>query len=235
MNPFLRAIIMHSFAGIILVGFNKICPMKLFYLLVTVILILFCNSLLAQNKNLDKERENLFRFGVKAGVNINKISGRSYKDGFKYNFQAGGFLQFNFSDVLGIQPEINFVQSQSSFTDDAGSVYDDVFRDGGQKKATLNYLEVPLLLNVNVGPSKKIKLQIGPAYGGLLKQTVDSLQNNGNIYKAAEWSAIGGLWIQVPFVNFGARYKLGLTNINAIDDRQSWKNQALQIFVGVTF
>jgi hypothetical protein len=39
----------------------------------------------------------------------------------------------------------------------------------------------------------------------------------------------------LPLINLGARYKWGLTDINAIDDRQSWKNQAIQIFVGVTF
>lgn len=209
--------------------------MKTVYIFTTAMFMLMCANVVAQNKDLDKERENFFRFGVKGGVNINKISGKSYTDGFNYNFQAGGFLQFNFSGVLGLQPEVNFVQSQSTFSDDATSIYDDVFRDGGQKKATLNYLEVPVLLNVNIGPSKKVKLQVGPAYGGLLKQTVDSLQNGGNIYKKAEWSAIGGLWIQVPFVHFGARYKMGLTDINAIDDRQSWKNQAIQVFVGVTF
>ncbi len=209
--------------------------MKIFFLFATIMCTLICASVFAQNEDLDKERENFFRFGVKAGVNINKISGKSYTEGFHYNFQAGGFVQFNFSDVLGIQPEVNFVQSKSTFSDDATSIYDDVFLDGGQKKAALNYLEVPVLLNINIGPSKKVKLQFGPAYGGLLKQTVDSLQNSGDIYKKAEWSAIGGLWIQVPFVNFGARYKMGLTDINAIDHRQSWKNQALQVFVGVTF
>ena len=197
---------------------------------------LFINSvLLAQKKNLDMDQERFFRFGAKAGVNVNKISGKSYKEGYNYNFQAGGFLQFNFSNRLGIQPEVNFVQSQSDFSDDPTEIYDDIFRDGSQKKAKLNYLEVPLLLNVNLGPSKRVKLQLGPAYGGLLKQTVDSLQANGNIYKNGEWSAIGGLWLQIPFVNLGARYKLGLTDINAIDDRQTWKNQAIQFFIGVTF
>jgi hypothetical protein len=183
----------------------------------------------------DADKENFFRFGAKAGVNINKVQGKSYKEGFNYNFQAGGFLQFNFSKRFGIQPEVNFVQTTSEFTDDANTIYDDLFRDGSQKKAKLNYLEVPVLLNINVGMSKRVKLQIGPSYGGLLKQTVDSLKANGNIYKNSEWSAIGGLWIQLPFVNIGARYKLGLTNINAIDDRQTWKNQAIQVFAGITF
>ena len=203
--------------------------------LLVVLLLIVSTSSFAQRNKVDGEHENFFRFGAKGGVNINKITGQSYKDGFNFNFQAGAFLQFNFSNRFGLQPEVNFVQTSSEFSNDASDIYDDIFRDGSQKKAKLNYLEVPLLLNINVGSSKRVKLQIGPAYGGLLKQTVDSLKTNGNIYKNGEWAAIGGLWIQIPFVNFGARYKLGLTDLNAIDNRQSWKSQSIQIFVGVTF
>ena len=203
-------------------------------LLVAILLILSTTSFAQRNK-VNGEHENFFRFGAKGGVNVNKITGQSYKDGFNFNFQAGAFLQFNFSNRFGLQPEVNFVQTSSEFSNDPSDIYDDIFRDGSQKKAKLNYLEVPLLLNINVGASKRVKVQIGPAYGGLLKQTVDSLKTNGNIYKNGEWAAIGGLWIQIPFVNFGARYKLGLTDINAIDNRQSWKSQSIQVFVGITF
>ncbi len=189
----------------------------------------------AQRNKTGGEHENLFRFGAKGGVNINKISGSSYKEGFNFNFQAGAFIQINFSNRFGIQPEVNFVQSSSEFSNDPNDIYDDIFRDGSQKKSKLNYLEVPVLLNINVGSSKRVKLQIGPAYGGLVKQTIDSLKNNGNLYKNGEWAAIGGIWIQLPFVNMGARYKIGLTDLNAIDNRQSWKSQAIQVFVGVTF
>jgi len=191
-------------------------------------------GVVAQRNNFKEGRESLINFGVKGGVNANKISGQSYKNGFNYNFQAGVFVQINFSKKIGLQPEVNFVQTSSSFSEDASDVYDDLFRDGSQKKAKLNYLEVPLLVNINIGPTKKVKLQFGPAYGGLLKQTIDSLKTNANLYKTSDWSAIGGFWIQLPVVNFGARYKLGLSDINAIDDRQTWKNQSLQVFVGVT-
>ena len=199
------------------------------------ILILSSISLFAQRNPNDMDRENFFRFGAKVGVNANKVSGKSYKEGFNYNFQAGGFLQFNITKRLGIQPEVNFVQTQSEFTDDPTDIYDDIFRDGSQKKAKMNYLEVPVFLNVNIGGSKRVKLQVGPAFNGLLKETVDSLQTGGNLYKKAEWSAIGGLWLQLPLVNLGARYKIGLTNVNDIDNQQKWRNQAIQVFAGVTF
>lgn len=203
-------------------------------LLLTALLLVSITSFAQRNKG-DWDRENFFRMGAKGGVNINKISGQSYKQGFNFNFQAGIFLQFNFSDRFGLQPEVNFVQTSSSFSNDANDIYYDLFLDGSQKKSKLNYLEVPVLLNMNVGQSKRVKLQLGPAYGGLLKQTVDSLKTNGSLYKNGEWAAIGGVFIQLPFVNIGARYKMGLTNLNDVDNRQSWKSQSIQVFVGVTF
>jgi hypothetical protein len=189
----------------------------------------------AQKKSLDMDHENFFRFGAKGGLNVNKLSGQSFKKGFRYNFQLGGFLQFNFSDRFGIQPEVSFVQGSSEFSDDANNIYDDLLGGGSQHKSKLNYLEIPVLLNVNIGTSKRVKLQVGPSYGGLLKQSVDSLATNGNLYKKTEWSVMGGLWLQLPLINLGARYKQGLTNINAIDNRESWKNQSVQIFIGLTF
>lgn len=204
--------------------------------ILSVALLMIAVPLCAQQKKFQQtDSERFFRFGAKAGVNINKITGQSYKSGFSYNYQLGGFLQFNFSNRFGIQPEVSFVQSSSEFTNDATDIYDDLFRGGGQKNAKLNYLEIPLLLNINVGESKHVKLQIGPAYGARLSETVDSLRNGGNIYKSSDWSAIGGLWIQLPLVHIGGRYKYGLTNINGIDDRQTWKAQAIQIFAGITF
>jgi hypothetical protein len=79
-------------------------------------------------------------------------------------------------------------------------------------------------------------VQIGPSFGALLSQKIDQLNNNNaNLYKNNEISGIAGLWIQLPVVNIGARYKIGFTDINAIDNKQTWKNQAIQIFAGVTF
>lgn len=195
-----------------------------------------CITGFAQKKswNPDKEHENFFRIGAKSGVNLNKLQGQSYKKGFRYNFQAGAFAQINFSERFGIQPEVNFVQASSEFTGTSTTVSDDLFAGGDQHKAKLNYLEVPVLLNINIGPSKRVKLQVGPAYGFLLKQKVDSLKSNISLYKNGEWSAVSGLWIQLPVINLGARYKYGLSNVNAIDKKESWKNQAIQVFIGFT-
>jgi hypothetical protein len=206
--------------------------MKKYFL--AVLMFVSLNAFSQKKFDPNSDHENFFRIGAKAGVNINKITGESYKSGFNYNYLLGGFMQFNFSKTFGFQPEINFVQSSSQFSDDASDVYNDIFREGSQRKAKLNYLKVPLLLNINVGPSKRVKLQVGPQVGGLLNQTIDSLKTNHNIFKKGDWSAVGGLWIQLPFVNIGGRYEIGLTNLNDIDNKEKWKSQAFTIFAGFT-
>lgn len=196
--------------------------------------LLFSHFAFSQS-HIDDEHENFFRIGAKAGVNINKITGQSYKSGFNYDYLLGAFMQFNFCKTFGLQPEINFSQSSPKFTNDATDIYDDLFTGGSQKNAKLDYIKVPLLLNINIGPSKRVKLQLGPQIGGLLSQKIDSLKNSGDVFKKSDWSAVGGLWIQIPFINLGARYELGLSNINAIDSRENWKSQSFTIFAGITF
>ena len=143
-------------------------------------------------------------------------------------------MQFNFSRTLGFQPEINFVQSSSEFSNSASNVYDDLLKSGDQRKARLDYVKIPLLLNVNVGQSNRVKLQLGPQFGSLLNQHVDNLDTDRNIFKKSDFSAVGGLWIQLPLVNLGGRYEIGLNNINDIDNSEKWRNQAFTIFVGIT-
>lgn len=204
--------------------------------LLLLFLILISLQVFSQRKfDPNSDHENFFRIGAKAGVNINKINGQSYNSGFNYNYLLGGFMQFNFSKRFGIQPEINFVQSTAEFSNDGSTVYDDLFGDGSQKKAKLDYLKVPLLLNINVGPSKRVKLQLGPQVGGLIKQSIDSLKEKRDIFKKGDWSAVGGLWIQLPLINIGARYELGLTNLNDIDNNEKWRSQSFTIFAGFTF
>ena len=197
-------------------------------------LVLFSSHFLFAQDFKELDHERFFRIGAKGGVNINKISGQSYKSGFNYNYLIGGFMQFNFGR-FGLQPEVNMVQSSSEFSKDANNVYNDLFAGGSQKKARLNYIKIPVLLNINVGASKHVKLQLGPQFGGVIKQQVDSLKANNNLFKTSDLSMLGGLWFQLPFINLGARYELGLSNVNDIDNKEKWKSQAYTIFIGFTF
>ncbi len=182
-----------------------------------------------------QDKENLLRFGFKGGLNLNKIEGKSFKDEFSYNYQVGGFMQINFSKRFGIQPEVNVAQATAEQSDDITIIYDDLFLGGNQAKAKLNYLKVASLLNYNVGPSKRVKLQLGPQWSILLNEDVDNMQTAQDVFKKGEFSLLGGLMLQLPLVHIGGRFEQGMTNINDIDNQDKWKRQSWQLFVGFTF
>jgi hypothetical protein len=186
-----------------------------------------------QDRHREYDSENFFRFGAKAGVNLNKIPDVAFKDGFTYNYVLGGFLQFNFSDRFGFQPEVNFAQGTEKQTDDITDVWDDMFRSGKQKNQKLNIIKVPLLVNMNLGMSKHVKLQLGPQFSTVLRQTPDSTGEIRLPRKKGEIGLLGGVWIQIPVVNFGVRYEHGLTNANALDGKK-WKNRGFNVFFGFT-
>jgi hypothetical protein len=172
--------------------------------------------------------------GFKGGLNLNKIEGKSFKDEFNYNYALGGFVQINITRKLGLQPEINFVQTTAEQTNDITVVYDDLFFGGNQKKAKLDYLKFAGLLNIDIGPSQRVKLQLGPQWGMLLNETADSLNSSQDVFKKGEFSALGGIMLQLPLFHIGTRYEIGLTDVNGTDNHDKWRSQAWQFFVGIT-
>jgi len=203
-------------------------------LLLPFLLFILCINAYSQKKKDPSEKESLFRFGFKGGVNLNKIEGQSFKDEFNYNYSLGGFIQVNITRKLGLQPEINFVQTTAETSEDITDIYDDLFVGGSQKKAKLDYLKFAGLLNIDIGPSQRVKLQLGPQWGMLLNEAVDSLKSPQDVFKKSEFSVLGGIMLQLPLIHIGTRYEIGLTDINGIDNQDKWRSQAWQFFVGIT-
>ena len=203
-------------------------------LILPLLLSALCLNTYSQKKKDPSEKESLFRWGFKGGLNLNKIEGESFKNEFNYNYFLGGFMQINFTRKFGIQPELNFVQSSAEQSDDITVIYDDLFLGGNQKKAKLDYLKLAGLLNIDLGPSQRVKLQFGPQWGMLLNEAVDSLKSSQDVFKKSEFSVLGGIMLQLPLIHIGTRYEIGLTDINGIDNQDQWKSQAWQFFVGIT-
>ena len=207
------------------------------FLLAAVLPLLISISSFGQrNKVDDLDTENFLRFGGKLGFNVNKTPGQPFKNSFHYNYQLGAFAQINFSRRFGLQPEVNFVQATAEKGTEIPTIFNDAFRDGTQIRRPFNYLEIPVLVNMNVGQSRHVKLQFGPAYNILLNKNAENTKNNTvtNLYKNGELSAIGGVWIQLPFINVGARYKMGLSKVTAADNSSKWNNKAFEFAVGFT-
>ena len=203
-------------------------------LILPLLLSVLCLNAYSQKKKDPSEKESLFRWGFKGGLNLNKIKSESFKDELNYNYFLGGFMQINITRKFGIQPELNFVQSSAEQSDDITVIYDDLFLGGNQKKAKLDYLKLAGLLNIDLGPSQRVKLQLGPQWGMLLNEAVDSLKSPQDVFKKGEFSVLGGIMLQLPLIHIGTRYEIGLTDINGIDNQDQWKSQAWQFFVGIT-
>ena len=174
-----------------------------------------------------------FRIGAKAGANIVKVDGVSFKDQFRYGYHIGGFAEIMLTPdkKLSLQPEVLFNQYSTTLDSNYKSIYQNVI-SSNQSNVKLNYLSIPILLNYKlIGP---IHLQAGPAFSVLTNQDKNFLQNGAEAFKNGDFSLIGGAQIKFTKIYITGRYVVGLNNINDIDDQDKWKSQAIQVSLGLS-
>ena len=171
-----------------------------------------------------------FHIGVKAGANITKVDGKSFKEQFEYGYNVGGFAEIKLSDKFSFQPEVLFNQYTSTLDSSYQSIYENVITSD-QSKVKLNYLTIPLLLDYKfLGP---IHLQAGPQFGILMNQDKNFLQNGEAAFKSGDFSMALGAQVKIAQFRFTGRYLIGLNNINDIDNQDKWTNQVIQLSVGI--
>ena len=171
-----------------------------------------------------------FGVGVKVGTNINKLQGQSFKDQFTYGYSAGVYADIKTGKKWSIQPEVLFNQVSTDTSDKFSELYN--INADKVSKIKLNYLSIPILLNYNL--SKGISLQAGPQFGILMSQSKGLLQNGKDAFKTGDFSMLGGLQLKFSSIRLYGRYAIGLSNLNDIDNRDKWKNQSIQLGIGLT-
>ena len=171
-----------------------------------------------------------FHLGIKGGANITKVDGKSFKQEFKYGYNLGGFAEIGLSSKFSFEPEVLFNQYSSTLDSSYKSIYEGVIASN-QSKVKLNYLTIPLLLDYKfIGP---IHLQAGPQFGILMSQDKSFLQNGANAFKNGDFSMVAGAQIKLAQLRITGRYIIGLSNINDIDNQDKWKNQVVQLSLGI--
>ncbi len=166
-----------------------------------------------------------FHLGVKAGANLGKIEGKSFKEEFNLGYQLGAFAEIPISKTLGIQPELTFSQTNTTVTDEPLSG----LKPG--EKIHLNYMNIPILLNINA--SKLLTLQVGPQFSILTNNHETTLQNAGNAFKSGDFAMAAGAKINLGSLSVYGRYNIGLNNLSDIDNSGEWKSQQLQFGLGL--
>jgi hypothetical protein len=173
-----------------------------------------------------------FNFGVKAGTNISKIDGKSFKDQFNYGYLAGGFIEIGLGGKIGFQPEVLFTQNQGKVDSNFKVIYQNAFADAKSGNVKLNYLSIPVLLNYKLGNA--LSLQAGPQFSILMNKDKNLLENGKAAFNDGDLSLLGGLQLKISKVRIAGRYGIGLNNINDIDNRDKWKSQAIQLSLGLS-
>jgi hypothetical protein len=171
-----------------------------------------------------------FHLGIKAGANITKVDGKSFKQEFRYGYSVGGFAEIGLGPKFHLQPEVLFNQYSSTLDSNYKAVYQNVI-SSDQSKVKLNYLSIPVLLDYKLlGP---IHLQAGPQFSVLMNQNKNFLQNGQDAFKHGDFAFVAGAQIKLASFRVSGRYAIGLRNINDIDNQDKWKNQVVQLSVGV--
>jgi hypothetical protein len=192
-----------------------------FYLLAAVVL--FTQAVNAQ-----------FAAGAKAGANLTKIDGKSFKEEFRTGYLVGGFAIIGLGEKFALQPELLWNQSASRVDTNFKNVYQTAFDDVKSGKVKLNYLSVPILLNYKLIGSF-LSLQAGPQFGILMNKDKTLLENGKQAFKSGDFSMLGGMQVKISKFVGSARYVVGLNNLNDIDNKDKWKSQGLQLAVGIAF
>jgi len=209
----------------ILTMINIVCMKKLF-LAVVLMSVTAVSTVNAQS---------LLRWGVKGGANLGKLDGTGYQNGFNLGYHLGGFVQLNLTKGFGVQGEAIFSSTKTKTTDDFSQIYNTGNLSDNGKTINLNYLSIPLLANIDLG-TPRLKLQLGPQFSALVSdKKVFGAANQA--FKGGDISGVGGLWLQLPIINISARYIIGFNDvkdINSVTNTSNWKNQAIQLGVGVT-
>ncbi len=168
--------------------------------------------------------------GIKGGANINKLSGQSFSDQFSFGYQLGGYAVIGVSKHLSVQPEVLFSQVKADTSTRFNDIYNSLINHG-VSDIKLTYLSIPLLLNYS--PVKYVSFQAGPQFGILIDQGRNILQNGKDAFKHGDFSMLGGIQFNLANLKVYGRYAVGLSNINDIDNRDKWKNQSIQLGLGV--
>jgi Outer membrane protein beta-barrel domain len=154
------------------------------------------------------------QFGIKGGANFSNLtSNADYQNKVLVGVNAGIFAKIPLNKLFAVQPEIYFTTKGSEFTYQNGFIE-------GTTKFELNYIEVPVLLVVNL--TNNFNFHIGPYASYLISSKVkNTSENNFNFednintddFNTFDAGMALGLGVDVKSFGFGVRYNLGFITV----------------------
>ena len=169
--------------------------------------------------------------GAKVGANLSDASGNSFQSGFHFGYHAGIFSELMFTKKFGLAPEVLFSETNLRVGNSFSTLYSSVSL-ANVSDIKLHYLSIPVLLAYK--PIPFITFHAGPQFGVLMNQTKTLTANSADAFKKGDLSVLAGAQLNVLKFRVYARYVVGLSNLNDIDNRDKWRSQSLQAGLGFT-
>lgn len=164
-------------------------------------------------------------FGLKAGANMGKIDGQSFDNEYNLGYHVGAFATLG-SGKWSIQPEVLFNQVNTDTASDFNQITQ--LHDVGQIQ--LRYLSIPIMLNYNL--SNILAIQAGPQFGILIDKSKNLVQNGQDAFKSRDFSLAAGLQLKVAKFRVYGRFVGGLTDLNNLNNKDTWNVQMIQLGLG---
>ncbi len=98
----------------------------------------------------------------------------------------------------------------------------------------MNYISLPVLVTFRAADI--FTILVGPQYGYMVYQTQGLTQSppqhTTQVFQKNDFSILFGGQLNLGKMRFGARYVVGLTQLNNLDDNlDSWKRQGFQLYL----
>lgn len=178
--------------------------------------------------------ENSVYYGARLGINFASLGGEYFDDlGLKTGMNLGGVIGLRLSQSAPV-----FLESGLYYTERGGK--------DGKDKASLTYLEIPILIKYGIQLSDNVFLlpYVGPyfSYGfaGRTKIKAEDISDNSyDYFRHGDMGFKFGCGIEYNNLYAEAGFQLGVANIAKDNDYNKYndeaRNRAFYVNIGVNF
>lgn len=169
-------------------------------------------------------------FGIRLGANVSRFGGDINSPSALFGPHAGIYYSIGISENFALQPELIYSIQGSQFSAATGT---------SSISDRLDYINLPIMAKIYL--TEGFNIQVGPYIGILagFDSGDDTVQAE---YRDFDFGVAAGLAYEFfSGFNLGARYNLGLADVNVESNgatasaSASRTNQVFQFFLGYTF
>ena len=163
--------------------------------------------------------QKTFTWGPKVGVDLTHFWGDNVNHGMQFNYQAGLFCEYRATDKFAIAPEVVFAAQGGKDT-----------RDEISSKATVNYINIPVMAKFYVADNFSIDL--GPQLGINVYSKINGIDFKDHTKSVDVGVGLGATYNLTNEAFLQARYTMGLTKVYNFNEA---KNGNIQLAFGYRF